>query len=151
MVFPAPPAQGEFPLTCEPALVVLDTNVVLDWLVFLEPSVADLVDAVLSGRLCWIATSAMRAEFESVLRRGLACARGVEPAAAMAVWDRHARLAPPAPPAHGLRCADPDDQKFIDLACFAGARWLVSRDRAVLRLRRRAAALGLSIRQPGER
>jgi predicted nucleic acid-binding protein len=47
-----------------------------------------------------------------------------------------------------LRCTDADDQKFIDLACAAPARWLVSRDRAVLKLRRRAATDGLVIVTP---
>ncbi len=37
---------------------------------------------------------------------------------------------------------------FLDLAHAAGARWLLSRDRAVLRLARRAAALGLVIAKP---
>jgi predicted nucleic acid-binding protein len=47
-----------------------------------------------------------------------------------------------------LHCADPDDQMFVDLAHAAGARWLVSRDRAVLRLARRAAAFGIAIAAP---
>jgi predicted nucleic acid-binding protein len=32
------------------------------------------------------------------------------------------------------RCEDPDDQKFLELARHAGARWLVSRDKALLKL-----------------
>jgi predicted nucleic acid-binding protein len=38
------------------------------------------------------------------------------------------------------RCSDPDDQKFIELAAASGAHVLVSKDRAVLKLRRRCAA-----------
>jgi predicted nucleic acid-binding protein len=49
---------------------------------------------------------------------------------------------------HRLRCTDPDDQMFVDLALEAGARWLVSRDRAVLRLARPALPLGLAIVAP---
>ena len=45
----------------------------------------------------------------------------------------------------GLRCTDPDDQKFIDLALQTGASALLSRDRAVLKLARRAAVHGLPI------
>ena len=37
------------------------------------------------------------------------------------------------------RCSDPDDQKFIELAAAAAAQGLVSKDRAVLKLRRRCA------------
>jgi len=47
-----------------------------------------------------------------------------------------------------LRCSDGDDQKFIDLAVASGAIWLISRDRAVLRLARRASAFGLAIVTP---
>jgi len=39
------------------------------------------------------------------------------------------------------RCSDPDDQKFIDLAGAVRAQGLVSKDRAVLKLRRRCAPL----------
>ncbi len=37
------------------------------------------------------------------------------------------------------RCSDPDDQKFIELAAAAQAQVLISKDRAVLKLRRRCA------------
>ncbi|MDQ6646455.1 MAG: PIN domain-containing protein [Pseudomonadota bacterium] len=46
-------------------------------------------------------------------------------------------------------CADPDDQKFMELARDAGARWLLSKDNALLKLDRRTSAAGLfSIRLP---
>ena len=41
------------------------------------------------------------------------------------------------------RCADPDDQKFLQLALASGARWLVSRDGDVLALGRRTRRDGL--------
>ena len=44
-----------------------------------------------------------------------------------------------------LRCTDADDQKFIDLALGARAVALLSADRAVLRLARRASPFGLVI------
>jgi predicted nucleic acid-binding protein len=47
-----------------------------------------------------------------------------------------------------MRCTDPDDQVFIDLALACKARWLLSKDRALLKLARRARALGLSIQPP---
>jgi len=47
-----------------------------------------------------------------------------------------------------LRCTDRDDQMFIDLALACGARWLLSRDRAVLKLGKRARLLGLDILTP---
>jgi predicted nucleic acid-binding protein len=131
--------------------IVLDTNVVLDWLLFEDPSSAPLAAAILRRQVRWIATAAMRDELADVLRRGLAAKRNADPAAVLAGWDLQSEvLAEPAPLARGLtlRCSDPDDQKFLDLARAANARWLLSRDRAVLRLARRAAAVGLSITIP---
>ena len=52
------------------------------------------------------------------------------------------------PAALGLQCSDPDDQKFLDLAHAQGAGWLLSRDRAVLKLARRAARFSLTITVP---
>ena len=142
-------ALGELPLTSALPRVVLDTNVVLDWLLFDEPSVTELASAVVTGRVLWLATAAMRGEMAHVLGRGLAAARGADPARLVAVWDRHCTELPPAPPAAThLRCTDTDDQKFIDLALASGAHWLISRDRAVLKVRRRAAQHGLTIAPP---
>jgi predicted nucleic acid-binding protein len=130
---------------------VLDTNVVLDWLLFGDPTAAPIAAAIAGQRVRWIATAAMRDELAEVLRRGLAAARGSDPAAILAGWDAYAEiLAEPVrlPPALSLNCTDPDDQKFINLAYASGAAWLLSRDRAVLRLARRAAALGITIAVP---
>ena len=46
------------------------------------------------------------------------------------------------------RCTDPDDQKFIDLALSLPGATLLSRDRAVLKLARRARPLGMTIVTP---
>ena len=128
---------------------MLDTNVVLDWLLFADSAVAPLVEAVTAGRVRWLATTAMRDEFAHVLDRGLAAAQRADSAALLAAWDAHVcQQAGTLPQA--LRCTDPDDQKFIDLALAAGARWLVSRDRAVLALARPAALAGLLITPPAQ-
>jgi len=47
------------------------------------------------------------------------------------------------------RCADPDDQKFLELTLASGARWLLSKDKELLKLDRRTRSAGLfSIRLP---
>ena len=123
----------------------------LDWLLFADPSVARLAAAVESRRVRWIATAEMRGELAEVLRRGLAEARGVDEQPALAAFDALATLlaAPVSIPlSMRLACTDPDDQKFLDLAHFSGARWLLSRDRAILKLARRAARCGLTISTP---
>ncbi len=130
---------------------MLDTNVVLDWLLFGDPSSVPLAAAIERGQVRWVATAAMRGELAEVLRRGLAATRGADLAAALATWDAHADpCAEPQrlPASAALQCTDPDDQMFLDLAHAAGARWLLSRDRAVLRLARRAAKAGFTITVP---
>jgi predicted nucleic acid-binding protein len=132
-----------------PHTVVLDTNAVLDWLLFANPSMAALGAAIEHGSLRWLTTPAMRDEFRHVLQRGLAAARGADRTTLADCWARHAQEQAEAA-ASTLRCSDRDDQKFLDLALAGGVRWLVSRDRALLRLRRPAAARGLAIIQPQE-
>ena len=131
--------------------IVIDTNVVLDWLVFRDPRCTPFVQALLGGQLLWLATPAMREELQHVLARGVAAAWNPDPGAVWAAWDRHATEVP-AVAASGLasrlRCTDDDDQKFIDLALAHPARWLLSRDRAVLRLAGRSREFGLDIVTP---
>ena len=134
----------------DPPAVVLDTNVVLDWLVFGNPGVQPVVRAIQDGRLHWVATSAMRGELDEVLRRGLPRDRGTASEIIEFHWKAWAHIVADPPPtgiAAPLRCTDPDDQKFIDLGLH-GADWLFSRDRAVLRLARRAVPRGLRIVTP---
>jgi predicted nucleic acid-binding protein len=135
------------PPTMSQPTAVLDTNVALDWLLFADPSCAGLAAAVTDGRLRWLVCVRMRDELADVLARGLAARRGATADAVLAAFDRHA-LPIETPPACKLHCSDPDDQVFVDLACSSGARWLISRDRAVLRLARRAEPLGLRIVTP---
>lgn len=129
--------------------VVLDTNVVLDWLVFRDPGVARLAEHLAAGRLRWISAAPMLDELASVLRRqtfGLG-EGGSEHVLTLA--HRSATLINVAPPAGGQPvCSDRDDQKFIDLALQAPARWLVTRDKALLKLARAAARRGVMVCTP---
>lgn len=126
-------------------LLVLDTNVVLDWLVFRDASAVPLGAALAGGQVRWLATAAMRDELTTVLARGGFERWQPEPAAVMATWDRIATPAEPAPPAPGWVCTDRDDQKFLDLAVHARATALLTRDRALLSFARRALPTGLWI------
>ncbi|HWH83931.1 MAG TPA: PIN domain-containing protein [Burkholderiaceae bacterium] len=139
------------PLTSQVPSAVLDTNVVLDWLVFHDPRCAALMRAIAAGELRWVATEAMREELAHVLHGGTLDRWAPDVAAVHAAWDRHCdtRPEPPAAPLAGWpRCRDRDDQKFIDLALAGPARWLFSRDRAVLRLARRLGAAGVEVTTP---
>jgi predicted nucleic acid-binding protein len=128
--------------------VVLDTNTVLDWLVFRDPCTFALARCIESGTVLWQATPAMRREFERVLPRESFTRWRPDAAAAAAAWDRLARLDDAEPPAGRLRCTDPDDQVFIDLALHRRSTWLISRDRSLLRLARKAAAWQVDVLTP---
>ena len=130
--------------------LVLDTNVVLDWLVFRDAACNALASALRNARVRWIVTAAMREELEQVLARGALEAWKPDLPVLRAHWDRWSTTVPAQPeaPAGSPRCSDPDDQKFIALALHCGAGALLSRDRAVLRCARRARPFGLEILTP---
>jgi len=131
--------------------VVLDTNAVLDLWAFADARVQVLRAAMQAGELDWVGTPDMRLELQHVLARGVGAGYGAAPDAVLAHWDRWARPWPqaePSPTQHRLRCRDADDQKFLDLALVSGAQWLLTSDKDLLSLARRAAPLGLLIRAP---
>jgi predicted nucleic acid-binding protein len=137
---------------------VLDTNVVLDLLHFDDTSVRPLRDALEDGRVRCAVTGATLDELRRVLAYpefALAADRQAALFARYQMLSVEADFAGvdavlPHKGAHcGLttgwdhlpRCSDPDDQKFIELAAAARAQGLISKDRALLRLRRRCAPL----------
>ncbi len=130
--------------------LVLDTNVVLDWLVFRDPSSRPVEAAIRSGQVRWCVSAAIRLETERVLTFKHFASHAVDPVAVFSTWETFAETIESfaAPLAQLLRCSDPDDQKFIDLALRLGNSTLLSRDRAVLKLARRARPLGLTIATP---
>ena len=132
-----------------PPAVVLDTNAVLDWLVFRHPSCSAWEDHLRTNKVRWLATEAIRAEWLHVLGRGVGAAWSPDLVGLEAAWADHVRLVAPGPPPLTLpRCSDPDDQKFVALAVQARARWLVTRDRALLKLRRPLARHGVAVLTP---
>ena len=130
--------------------VVLDTNVVLDWLVFRNPQCTPLINAIEGGQLRWLVTDAMRDELAHVLGRGVVSAWAPDETRLWESWHRLSEtIEPPVVTGEALRlrCTDSDDQKFIDLA-LANSQWLISRDRAVLKLARRAQRFGVFFATP---
>jgi putative PIN family toxin of toxin-antitoxin system len=132
-------------------LAVIDTNVVLDMLLFDDARSKWLRHALDAQHLAWVCTAPMLAELADVLTRPFVAARGGLAEAVLAQAQAMCRLQP-AEPRTGLprapRCADPDDQKFIDLAWTAQAQWLFSRDRALLDLARPSRPRGLTVCTP---
>jgi putative PIN family toxin of toxin-antitoxin system len=117
--------------------LVLDTNVWLDVLVFDDPAARALGE----GKFEVLIDAPCAAELERVLgyplgRWTLTPERQAECATRsrrLAQLVSHEGRAPAALP----RCADPDDQKFLELAAACGADALVTKDEALLRLRAR--------------
>lgn len=126
--------------------VVLDTNILLDLWVFDDPPSQRLKTALEAGQLDWLATADMRSELARVLAYPQIVPRLAyhqrSAAEVLATFDRHARLVPPAPKAP-VTCSDADDQKFIDLAVSHRAT-LLSKDKAVISMRKRLQAVGIS-------
>ena len=92
----------------------------------------------------------MRGELAHVLGRGVVDAWAPDHDRLWESWHRLSEtvLTPViAGEAIRLRCTDADDQKFVDLAV-ACAQMLISRDRAVLKLARRAQRLGVRVATP---
>lgn len=126
--------------------VVLDTNAWLDLLLFEDPRIGRLGAAMRRGELLAITDGDCRDEWLRVLaypQLRLDPARRLALAAAFDLLAHRASAAPANAVAPRLpRCSDPDDQKFLQLALDSGARWLISRDRAVLALGRRTQRAG---------
>jgi putative PIN family toxin of toxin-antitoxin system len=131
-----------------PPRVVIDTNVLLDFWVFDDPRARQLREALESGRIQGLRDGATVDELAEVLSRPRFGLEAVRQMALLREWDRLAVAEPAAAGASPLRCADPLDQKFLDLAAAARADWLVSKDKALLKLARKARPLGLAILLP---
>lgn len=124
-------------------IIILDTNVLLDWCVFKDPSAQALGEALKTGRLRWLASSSMQTEWGHVWPRSVFARWQPDPSVTTAVFQHAEMVAEP--PKGPFKCKDPDDQVFIDLAMHVKARWLLSKDAALLKLSRRAGAHGLGI------
>jgi putative PIN family toxin of toxin-antitoxin system len=130
-----------------PPRVVIDTNVLLDFWVFDDPRARQLREALESGRIHGLRDGTTVDELAEVLSRPRFGLEAVRQMALLREWDRLA-FVEPAAGASPLRCADPLDQKFLDLAAAARADWLVTKDKALLKLARKARPLGLAILLP---
>ena len=124
-------------------MIVLDTNIVLDAFLFNDPASLPLKQALAAREIRWITTGPMRDELERVLGYPKIMLRlavyQLSAADVLARLDERAQLVVVAPKA-ALTCADPDDQKFIDLAV-AHKCTLLSKDRAVLCMAKRLLVL----------
>ena len=133
--------------------VVLDSNVWIDILVFDDPATRPILAALEQGGLVASIDSRCLAELARVLDYPQFVARAVDKPAALAAVTRLAEVLP-AQRASGEepplpKCKDRDDQKFLELAQAVKADWLVSKDRALLKLNKRTSRdFGFRIAEP---
>jgi putative PIN family toxin of toxin-antitoxin system len=135
--------------------LVLDTNVWLDWLVFDDPSIAQIKAAVEAKQAEVFIDAACEAELERALGYDLGKKRTLDAAGRVTCLAECRRVAQridaAVPEAERTRlpaCRDPDDQKFLEAALNSRADFLLTKDRALLDLARRA--LPFRILTPGE-
>ncbi len=116
---------------------MLDTNVWVDWFIFDDPAIAALKAAHRNGSIEIVVDEACLQEFDRVLVYPEFGLTGSQRSAFLAEVGRRTTRHETnvAAQANALpRCTDPDDQKFLELARDAKAGWLVTRDKALLRL-----------------
>ena len=125
----------------QPRPLVLDTNVVLDLLVFDDPLVPPIRQLLAQGQLRWIADEAQRIELGRVLTYSKVAPRVAfydkTAEGVLAAFDAAVQYVPTALKVR-FTCTDPDDQHFLDLAAQHQAL-LISKDKAVLKQRKRLA------------
>ncbi len=127
--------------------LVLDTNVVLDLFHWANTDAVPIMAALAGNQVECLADTGTLDELQRVLTYPQL---KLTPEMAVDRYSRYTRLvrmvpdgeAPPLP-----RCKDRDDQKFLELAARCGAHLLVTKDKALLRLRGRTT-LGFRILKP---
>ena len=137
-------ANPDSPPNLRPQALVLDTNIVLDLLVFNDPAIATVRQCLEDGSLRWLATQPMCDELERVLAYPQIAVRvafyGLTAAEVLQAYRQQVQWME-IPARATAVCKDSDDQKFIDLAA-AHRAVLLSKDKAVLSLRKRLLAQG---------
>ena len=119
-------------------MLVLDTNVVLDLLHFEDPIAHPLRQALEAGRVRCVASPSTLEELQRVLAYPEFSLAPARQSALLAAYQGLSTVEEVRGASVGLPiCSDPDDQKFLELAAAACAQGLVSKDRALLKLRRR--------------
>ena len=136
-----------------PMRLVLDTNVWIDWLIFDDLSIAPLKAAHRDGRIHIVVNEACLEELSAVLAYPEFKLDEAQKKNHLTEVDRCTiRLDDrrPARPTALPRCSDPDDQKFLMLALDAAADWLLTRDKALLKLTGRLKAAGFRVGSASE-
>jgi uncharacterized protein len=127
--------------------VVLDTNAVLDWFVFDDPSMHALADGIRRASVTWLRCQAMASELQWVLSRPQWQTRLIDVEQVLTSVEDLSVMIDQNPVTSGStpRCSDASDQMFVDLAVQCRAQWLITKDRALLKLHRKLRTQGISV------
>jgi uncharacterized protein len=147
------------PVNPRSSRLVLDTNIVLDCLVFRDQATHELMAAIETQRVQLLVHQLTLDELERVLTYPQCRLAANEQ---RQVLDRYLALATLATMPDGIRrdtlllppgfprCRDRDDEPFLALAYHTQADALVTKDKAVLKLRRKVQRFGVAILSPEE-
>ena len=129
--------------------LVLDTNVVLDLFHWGNVDAVPIMAALEAGQIECFADERTLDELQRVLTYPQLKQTPEMIAERYARYSNLIQLVPPGEAPKLPRCKDRDDQKFLELAARCQADLLVSKDKALLRLRGRTT-LGFKILKPAE-
>jgi uncharacterized protein len=119
-------------------VIVLDTNIVLDWLVFEDGGMPELMAAINAREVVIASNQACIDELIRVLAYPVFKLDQAAQNTALEKYLSYVQITPERVSMLGQvpRCRDKDDQKFLELAAHARAVALISKDNAVLGLKR---------------
>jgi uncharacterized protein len=119
-------------------IIVLDTNIVLDWLVFEDGGMPELMAAINAREVVIASNQACIDELIRVLAYPTFKLDSTAQNAALEKYLSYVEITPERASMLGQvpRCRDKDDQKFLELAAHSRAVALISKDNAVLGLKR---------------
>lgn len=129
--------------------VVLDTNFILDVYFFKNKTAVSLFHQLVKAGANFYRTSVTFDELKHVLNRDEFSKGTASKTEILDRWSA-ASINFESPLPSALKCRDPLDQKFIDLAGSVAPSYLISKDKDILRLRRKASKLRMKFRRPDE-
>ncbi len=125
-------------------ICILDTNILLDLWVFHDPHVEAIDKALENHEIRLIGHVETFCEFADVISRAMFRLTPDEQTALLMRWLKTVEVVTE-PLSNARFCKDTDDDKFFELAVMSGARFLVSKDKKVLKARSKAKKFGIEV------
>ena len=126
---------------------VLDTNVVLDILLFADKNTKSIQKSLASGQLLALGHYDTLYEFTDVISRSQFKLTESQIKEKLHAWIKLHWLIKEPLPTEGY-CKDHDDDKFFNLARLCSARYLISKDKKVLKAKGKAKQFGCIVIKP---